>query len=162
MVKPSFVLFPSIKPSRYIVSSSLPSNVAECTRASTPRDQLCLIIDLKGFRIGNHFEEHELGYYSWRGDRASYFFNARTPYANTPSKDRQVIHRVTRFITGLPYRASKRQKPLHHPKPLRGLVKALYREFRTDFRTVVGFKGGTLEKTLLMDCQIPYMGVPQI
>ena len=133
--------------------------MADSTRDPVPRDNLCLIIDLEGFHIGNHFEERELGYYSWRGDRGSFFFDVRTPYAKTSQRDRRTIHRVTRLITGLPYQATESEIPLHHPKALRGIVKALYKEFRTEFRTVVGFKGGTLEKSVLLDCKLPYMNI---
>ena len=57
--------------------------MAESRRAPTPRGQLCLIIDLEGFPVNNDFEVREMGYYSWRGDRGSHFFDVRTPYSKT-------------------------------------------------------------------------------
>ena len=125
------------------------------------RDELCLIIDLEGFTVRNQFQVRELGYYSWQGDRGSYFFDVTIPYKRLRDREKPQIHYVTRCISGLPYRPAQCERPVHHQRALRGLLRHLYREFRTDLRTVVGFKGGHFEKDVLIDLKIPYKNIEQ-
>lgn len=123
------------------------------------RDELCLILDLEGFTVGKEFQVRELGYYSWQGDRGSYFFDVTTPYKRVKDNEKKQIHYVSRCISGLPYRPAPCERPVHHQRAVRGLVRRLYREFRTDVRTVVGFKGGHFERDILLAAKIPYRNI---
>ena len=116
-----------------------------------------MIIDLDGFHLKDKFHVRELGYYSWMGDSGSHFFDVHKRYRELDKQERAVVKRVCRDIIGLPFRARPCETPHHHVRNVKNIVKDLYKEFRTEFRTVVGFKGGTIEKDLLISCQIPYV-----
>ena len=124
-------------------------------------DNLCLIVDLDGFFVDGRFQPRELGYYSWQGDRGVHFFDVTTPYKKLNKKDRATVSYVSKHIIGLPYRPSDGERPVHHPRALRGILQRLYKEFRTEFRTVVGYKGGHYEKELLMAYNIPHFNIEQ-
>lgn len=124
-------------------------------------DLLCLIIDMEGFFVPKGFQARELGYYTWMGDKGSYFFDVVTPYRKLTYKDKQVVHHVMNAIMGLPYRPADCERPVHHQRDLPGVVRRLYDEFRTEFRTHVGFKGGHVEKDLLLSLNIPYIDLEQ-
>ena len=123
------------------------------------KDMLCLIIDLEGFVVNNQFQTRELGYYTWQGDKGVYFFDVTIPYRQLSQKDRGTVAYVSKCITGLPYRPNDCERPVHHQRALKGVVKQLFCEFRTDFHTHVGFKGGHFERDLLMECGIPFINI---
>ena len=125
------------------------------------RDNLCLIVDLDGFFVDRRFQTRELGYYSWMGDCGVYFFDVTTPYRKLNKRDRATVSHVSKVITGLPYRPSEGERPVLHPRALKGVIQKLYKEFRTEFRNVVGYKGGRYEKELLMSCNIPHFNIEQ-
>lgn len=120
------------------------------------RDNLCLIIDLDGFTVENKFEARELGYYSWQGDRGSRHFDVKTAWRKLSDQDKRTAKYVMHTIVGLPYRPAEQERPVYHCRDVNRRIKELYKEFRTEFRTVVGFKGGTAEKSALIACKIPY------
>lgn len=90
------------------------------------QDELCLILDLEGFIVGKEFQVRELGYYSWQGDRGSYFFDVTTPYKRLQDNEKKQIHYVSRCISGLPYRPAPCERPVHHQRAVLGLVTHLY------------------------------------
>ena len=125
------------------------------------RDELCLLIDMDGFFLGkkHNFHVRELGYYSWNGDNRSFFFDVRLKHKDLSDKDKVTVKHVCRNIMGLPLKPSPSEKPVYHPRNLKQLVKRLYKEYRTEFRTKVGFKGGKIEKELLLSSSIPYTDI---
>ena len=125
------------------------------------RDDLCLLLDMDGFFLGKKHKFHvrELGYYSWNGDNRSFFFDVKLRYKDLSDTDKKTVHHVSKDIIGLPYKPSESERPVYHPRNLKPLVKRLYKEYRTEFRTKVGFKGGKIEKELLEACQIPYTDI---
>ena len=124
-------------------------------------DKLCLIIDLEGFTIQGRFQARELGYYSWQGDRGGCFFDVTVPYSKLNRSERAVVAKVTRQISGLPYRPKPAERPVFHQRELVSQIQRLYREFRTDVRRVVGFKGGHFEKDILLALKIPYKNIEE-
>ena len=114
------------------------------------QDNVCLVIDLEGFHVQDAFQHRELGYHSWQGDAGSQAFFQRVEYRDLGARDRRTVGIVRRKIHGLSYQPSEAEDPTH-PRNLRGLLRRLYREFATEHRTVVAYKGGTVEKQLLSD-----------
>ena len=68
---------------------------------------------------------------------------------------------VRRKIHGLSYQPSEAEDPTH-PRNLHGLLRRLYREFATEHRTVVAYKGGTVEKELLSDSGLPGLNLESL
>ena len=124
-------------------------------------DELCLIIDLEGFTIQGEFQVRELGYYSWQGDRGGCFFDVTVPYRKLNKRDRSTVALVTQHVSGLPYRPSPKERPVFHRRDLKREIRRLYREFSTDVRRVVGFKGGHFEKDILVALKIPYKNIEE-
>ena len=96
--------------------------------------------DLEGFHVQGAFQPRELGYHSWQGDAGRQAFFQRVEYRDLCVKDRRTVGVVRRKINGLSYQPSKAED-LTHPRNLRGLLRRLYREFATEHRTVVAYKG---------------------
>ena len=130
------------------------------------QDNVCLVIDLEGFHVQGAFQPRELGYHSWQGDAGRQAFFQRVEYRDLCAKDRRTVGVVRRKIHGLSYQPSEAEDPTH-PRNLRGLLRRLYREFATEHRTVVAYKGGTVEKTTLVELGVTrfefgIVGVPQV
>ena len=123
------------------------------------RDNLCLIIDVDGFVVGGDFQVREIGYRSWCGDNNGFFFDVTLPYKKLTDKEKRTVHYVSKHIVGLPYRPRDCERPVHHQGALRGIIKSLYREFRTEQRNKIGYKGGNLEKKILLDLNIPSFNI---
>ena len=126
-----------------------------------PFDNLCLIIDLDGDHLTKKFYVRELGYRSWCGDRGSHFFRLPFSYEKLNAKEKLTVRRVNNSLIGLSFYPGPRENPVHSQRVVKQIVKDLYAEFRTDVRGVVGYKGGTIERTLLKECGIPHQDIEQ-
>ena len=120
----------------------------------TMQNNVCLVIDLERFYVRGTFQPRELGYHSWQADAGRQAFFQCVEYRDLCAKDRRTVGVVRRKIHGLSYQPSEAEDPTH-PRNLRGLLRRLYREFATEHRTMVAYKGGTVEKTLLSDSRLP-------
>ena len=118
------------------------------------QDNVCLVIDLEGFYVQGAFQLRELGYHSWQGDAGRHSFFQRVMYRDLPDKDRRTVGVVCRKIHGLSYQPSEVGDPTD-PRNLHYLLHRLYRKFATEHRTVVAYKGGNIEKELLLNLGIP-------
>ena len=122
------------------------------------QDDVCLIIDMEGFfpnKYGHaRFECRELGYCSWKGDVGRYAFNPRRGYNKlTPVEQKSWLYAHT--IHGLSYYPDMKEEEIKvSPK---SVVRALYKEFKTEQRSVIAFKGGHIEKDLLLDLNISFL-----
>ena len=125
------------------------------------QDNVCLVIDLEGFYVQGVFKPRELGYHSWRGDAGRQAFFQRVKYRDLCPKDRKTVGVVRCKIHGLSYQPTAAEDPTH-PRNLRSLLRRLYWEFATEHRTVVDYKGGTVEKTLLLDSGLPGLNLESL
>ena len=123
------------------------------------QDNLCLILDLEGFFThGKFFHARELGYYTWNQEHGRHAFFIPIPYKALNNKDRNTFHYVCNKIHGLSYQPTQ-DEHAYHPMLLKSLVKKLYQKYKTNTRTVVGYKGGHVQKDLLQTLNIPSLNL---
>ena len=122
-------------------------------------DNLCFILDLEGFfAFGKFFHARELGYYTLNQEHGRHAFFIPIPYKALNGKDRSTVHFVCNKIHGLSYQPTQADHA-HHPMLLKLLVKNLYQKYKTNTRTIVGYKGGHVEKDLLQKRNIPSLNL---
>lgn len=123
------------------------------------RDDVCLIIDfegapLAGFRT-DRFQHRELGWCSFMGDVGRVAFKPRIAWKRLGSSNQRAYKHVYRNIHSLSYRPDEEEEEVwSNPS---SAVLRLWREFRSDHRDRVAFKGGTYENAELMRWKIPYL-----
>ena len=123
------------------------------------QDNLCLILDLEGFFThGKFFHARELGYYTWNQEHGRHAFFIPIPYKVLNDKDRNTFHFLCNKIQGLSYQPTQAEHA-HHPMLPKSLVKKLYQKYKTNTRTVIGYKGGHVEKDLLQTLNIPSLNL---
>ena len=122
------------------------------------RDELCFILDLEGFFINKTFHVRELGYYTWNEEHGRHAFRIPVPRQDLAQKDKQTVNFVIRKIHGLSYQPSQAEHP-QHPRVVPRMVQDLYGDYSTLDRTVVGYKGGHVEKDLLNKLNIPSLNL---
>ena len=123
------------------------------------QDNLCLILDLEGFFThGKFFHVREMGYYAWKQEHGLHAFFIPISYKALNDKDRNTFPFVCNKIHGLSYQPTQVEHA-HHPMLLKSLVKKLYQKYKTNTRTVVGYKGGHVEKELLQTLNIPSLNL---
>ena len=120
------------------------------------RDNVCLIIDMECFFVDGQQHCRELGFCSWRGDCGRVAVSPKKPFGRLKDFDRRQAHYLTREIHGLPYAPHKHEQTV---ASLRHYVAKLYAEYRTEQRTRVAYKGGTVEKCLLVSMNIPFLNL---
>ena len=118
------------------------------------QNNLCFILDLEGFFINKTFQVRELGYYAWNREYGRHAFSIPIPYKELSVQDKRTVNFVIRKIHGLSYQPLEAE---HYQKPevLEDLIKNIYSRHKIGQRTVVGYKGGHVEKDLLMKLSIP-------
>ena len=100
----------------------------------------------------------ELGYYTWNEEHGRHAFRIPVPRQDLAPKDRQTVNFVIRKIHGLSYQPSQAEHP-QHPRVVPRMVQDLYGDYSTPDRTVVGYKGGHVEKDLLNKLNIPSLNL---
>ena len=123
------------------------------------QDDLCFILDL-GFFLNKTFHARELAYYTWNGERVRHAFFIPVPYKNLSDKDKRTVNFVRRKIHGLTYQPLEAEH-FQNPEVLDELIKGIYLMYKdcSNGRTVVGYKGGYVEKDLLMKLNIPCLNL---
>ena len=127
-------------------------------------DNLCLILDLEGFFINKTFHVRELGYYAWNGEHGRHAFSIPIPYKTLNDKDKRTVDFVCRKIHGLTYQPCAPEM-FQDPRVLGPLVKDIHQEYSVRAqcgegkRTVVGYKGGHVEKDLLLKLNLPSLNL---
>ena len=121
------------------------------------QDDVSLVIDMEGLRLDTHrrFQCRELGYCSWQDDVGRFAFRPIKPFNKLTRKERRQWNFVHDNIHGLPYYPDRDKEEIKHNP--RAVVKQLYDEFRTEHRSRVAFKGGDIERSLLIDAKTPYL-----
>ena len=123
------------------------------------QDELCFILDLEGFFTHRKFfHVRELGYYTWNQENGRHAFFIPIPHKALNDKDKSTFHFVCNKIHGLSYQPTQAEHA-YHPMLLKSLVKKLYQKHKTNTRTVVGYKGGHVEKDLLEKLNIPSLNL---
>ena len=119
-------------------------------------DDVCLVIDMEGFHVGGRFQCRELGYCSWLGDAGRLAFKPFKPFHHLTPEERRGVTYVKQRIHGLSYRPDPRGGEEVHSST-RTVIRRLYRDFSTEHRHRVAFKGGHLEKDVLLSLNLPYL-----
>ena len=120
------------------------------------RDDVCLIIDMECFFVDGQQHCRELSFCSWCGDCGRVAVSPKKPFNRLKDFERRQAHYLTREIHGLPYALHKHEQTV---SSLRHYVAKLYAEYRTEHRTRVAYKGGTVEKLLLVSMNIPFLNL---
>ena len=120
------------------------------------RDDVCLIIDMECFFVDGQQHCRELGFCSSRGDCGRVAVSPKKPFGRLRDFDRRQAHYLTREIHGLSYAPHKHEQTV---PSVRHYVAKLYAEYRTEHRTRVAYKGGTVEKCLLVSMNIPFLNL---
>ena len=116
--------------------------------------KLCFILDLEGFFVNKTFQVRELGYYAWNRENGRHAFSIPIPYKELSDKDKRTVNFVIKKIHGLSYQPLKAEY-YRKPEELKDLILSLYARYKQGQRTVVGYKGGHVEKDLLKTLNIP-------
>ena len=125
------------------------------------QDNLCLILDLEGFFINKTFHVRELGSYTWNQEHGRHAFFIPIPYKALNDKDKRTVHFVCNKIHGLSYQLTQAEH-CQDPLILEQLVKdihGMYVMCSKGNRTVVGYKGGHVEKDLLQTLNVPSLNL---
>ena len=125
------------------------------------QDELCFILDLEGFFINKTFHVRELGYYTWNQEHGRHAFFIPLRYKTLNDKDKSTVRFVYHKIHGLSYQPAQAEH-FQDPLILGQLVKDIYDMYvkcSEGKRTVVGYKGGHVEKDLLEKLNIPSLNL---
>ena len=125
-------------------------------------DNVCLVIDIEGLRLVTHrrFQAREMGYCSWQDDVGRVAFRPIKPFNKLTADERKQWKYLHDNIHGLPYDVDRDKEDIRHNP--RSEIRRLYQDFRTEQRTHVAFKGGNIEKELLIDLKIPYIDLEKL
>ena len=123
------------------------------------RDDVCLVIDMECFCVDGVYRCRELGFCSWRGDSGHVAVTPAKRRCHLTTKEKQQVHFLTREIHGLSYTPDKRE---FQTVSVRNYLQKLYAEFSTEQRRRIAFKGGHVEKDLLVSSNIPYLDLESI
>ena len=118
------------------------------------QNNLCFILDLEGFFINKTFQVRELGYYTWNKENGRHAFSIPIPYKELSDKDKRTVNFVIKKIHGLSYHFLKAEG-FQPREVLEDLIQNIYSRYKEGQRTVVGYKGGHVEKDLLKKLNIP-------
>ncbi len=125
----------------------------------TPKeDKVCMILDLEGFVLDKTFHVRELGYYTWQDKFGRRAFYIRTLWCQLSPWDRRTVSFVKHRVHGLTYQPRKEEKSDEYYR-VEEVMRELYEETVTPERTVVGYKGGHVERDTLNRLNIPGMNL---
>ena len=126
-------------------------------------NDICLCIDLDGFRLEDDFIVREMG----RCDKSClhmgfHHYSHNRKWSTLSKKEQRTVIYVRDMVTGLTFKP----RPVEFQRGSIGLqasvakdVFALWERFKTPKQCVVAYKGGTLEKKLLIQLQVPYVNL---
>ena len=121
---------------------------------ATTCEDVCLVIDMECFRVNGRLHCRELGYCNWMGDSGRVAFLPKQPFHPLTRDDKRHIQFVTRHIHGLSYYPDKGEDVT---SSVDDAVQQLYQAFVVDHRRRVAFKGGHVERDLLLHLNIPFL-----
>lgn len=121
-------------------------------------NEVCVVIDLEGFHTKGTraFKYRELGYCDWQGNKSgSYRYRLPDSFKDLSRQEKRGVRYVTENVHGLPYDATEKEGA-KDVEQIREDVLDIYRRFKTEDKTLVGYKGGHVEKDLLEELSIPF------
>ena len=121
----------------------------------TTRDDVCLVIDLECFRVQGRQQCRELGYSTWRGHTGRVAFRPIQPFHRLNRDDRRQVVFLTKHIHGLSYVPKDGERVVSNP--VEDVVQQLYAASASEGRRRVAFKGGHVERDLLLRLNIPFL-----
>lgn len=113
---------------------------------------ICLIIDLDGFRVGRfkEFYTRELGYASLtKNVENSFRFNLKYRFNSLTDKDHKTVSFCKFNIHGLTFRPMPSEKDTFPEEKLEDIILALYCNHKTFDKDIIAYKGGHIERDLL-------------
>ena len=113
------------------------------------KNSVCLVIDLEGFFVRKIFQVRELGYYSWNEHFGRHAFFQPAALKGLSHKDKKTVNFAKHNIHGLTYQPRYQERAYEHDEVDIVLLR-LYSQFKTEKRTVVAYKGGHVEKDLIV------------
>ena len=122
----------------------------------TTQDDVCLVIDMECFRVVGRQQCRELGFCSWKGDSGRVAIHPHKPFRHLTQEEKKQVHYITREIHGLSYEPCRGEPAT---VSVTSVVERLYREFAVDHRRRVAFKGGHVERDLLLHLRIPFLNL---
>lgn len=108
------------------------------------------MVDLEGFSV----QARAMGYYSWNGQFEGHAFFMLAPLKALSDKDQKTVHFAKHNIYGLTYQPHYRERA-QDQKEVETVMLQLHHKYMTKERTVVGYKGGHVERHLLQKLNIP-------
>ena len=121
----------------------------------TTRDDVCLVIDLECFRVQGRQRCRELGYSTWRGHSGRVAFRPIHPFHSLTRDDKRQVALLTKHIHGLSYVPQDGEHAVS--TSVEDVVQRLYAASAWAGRRRVAFKGGHVERDLLLRLNIPYL-----
>lgn len=100
------------------------------------------------------FQVSEMGYYSWNQQFGHHAFFMPTPLKALSDKDQKTVHFAKHNIYGLTYQPHYRERA-QDQKEVETVMLQLHHKYTTKERTMVGYKGGHVERHLLQKLNIP-------
>ena len=122
------------------------------------KDNLCLVIDLKGFFVEKKFQACEMGYYSWNDHFGRYAFFQSATLNDLSHKDKKTVNFAKHKIHGLTYQP-RYQERAYAQDQVDNVLLRLYNQYKMKRKTVVAYKGGHVEKDLLDKLDIPNLNL---
>ena len=120
-----------------------------------PLNQVCLVIDMDGYRRGSDFIPRELGWCNHDNtDCDSIHYYPRWPYSFLSDRDQRTAHYIYQHIHGLNYYPGA-WKDYPHFDDLKQDLVDLYNKNKTPERRTIAYKGGHVEKDLLKELKLP-------
>ena len=111
------------------------------------------ILDMDGFRVNKTFYCRELGVINVNEDiGTSYHFDTGLDWSNLTVKEQKCCAYVCRHIIKLPFKAHRGSLPLSN---LHGIVNDFYANIKKSEKSVLAYKGGHLEESMLKELNIP-------
>lgn len=116
--------------------------------------QICMVLDLDGYRIKSGFLLREMGWCTSQGVAQSLHFKSSHQYHQLSAKDKRSVDHVYHNIHALPFEAAPEELAVsEHVAPQ--IVRCIYLTSCTPDRPLVAYKGGQLERDLLRKLRIP-------
>ena len=116
-------------------------------------ERICLIVDMEGFFLPK-FYARELGYSNYLGGSGSKYYQLPMDYTNLLPSQPKEANFVTRRIHGMPFTPTHFENANPQDKLSTDVVE-LYEQYKTETKTVVAYKGGHIERDLLLKLGIP-------
>ena len=126
-------------------------------------NDICLCVDLDGFHVEGDFIAREMGWCDKSGLQMGFqHYSHNYEWFTLSEKDKRIVNYVRNRMTGLTFKPAPVEWERGCIGSQESVVKdilSLWERFKTPKQCVVAYKGGTVEKELLVQSQIPYVNL---